>query len=104
MNMRSSRSVVTFSRPFSLAGFPDTLPSGKYEIIVEEELLQGLSFQAYRRTATYMAIHGAGGRPDRTELRKVTETDLERALSRDRDISEDATISTTARAPREDQK
>ena len=44
MNMRSITSTVTFSNPFTLSGYPGDLPAGEYEILVEEELLQGLSF------------------------------------------------------------
>ena len=54
MTMRSTRSTVTFSSPFTLSGYPGDLPAGDYEVLVEEELLQGLSFEAYRRTATYL--------------------------------------------------
>ncbi|WP_264210711.1 hypothetical protein [Leisingera thetidis] len=83
MNTRSSRLMVTFSHPFSLAGYADELPAGEYEVIVEEELIQGLSFEAYRTTATYLMVHGRGGRAGRTELRLITQKDLEMALNRD---------------------
>lgn len=62
MSMRSSRSTVTFSNPFTLPGYPGDLPAGDYEVLVEEELLQGLSFEAYRRTATYLTVRGRGMR------------------------------------------
>lgn len=83
MNTRSSRLTVTFSHPFSLAGYEDELPAGAYEVIVEEELIQGLSFVAYRTAATYLLVHGRGGRACRTELRLITQNDLETAQSRD---------------------
>ncbi|AUQ51401.1 hypothetical protein PhaeoP83_03162 [Phaeobacter inhibens] len=83
MNTRSSRLMVTFSHPFALAGYADELPAGGYEVIVEEELIQGLSFEAYRTTATYLLVHGRGGRSGRTELRLITQKDLETALNRD---------------------
>ena len=61
MNMRSTRSTVTFSNPFTLPGFPGDLPTGDYDVLVEEELLHGLSFEAYRRTATSLTVIGRGG-------------------------------------------
>ena len=61
MNLRSTTSVITFSNAFALSGDDDELPAGDYEVVVEEELLPGLSFQAYRRTATYLTVHGRGG-------------------------------------------
>ncbi len=76
MLTRSSRSMVTFPRPFVLPGYTKALPAGDYEVLVEEELLQGLSFTAYRRTATYLTVRGKS----RTELRPITEADLKAAL------------------------
>jgi len=83
MNMRSTRSTMTFSNPFTLSGYSGELPAGDYEILVEEELLQGLSFEAYRRTATYLTVRGKGARAGRSEMRVTTESDLKEALSRD---------------------
>ena len=83
MNMRSSRSTVTFSNPFTLSGYPGDLPAGDYEILVEEELLQGLSFEAYRRTATFLTVRGRGRHAGRSELRAISEDDLKEALIRD---------------------
>lgn len=104
MNLRSSRSTVTFSNAFTVSGYSDELPAGNYEVLVEEELLQGLSFEAYRRTATYMMVHGKGGRGGRTEIRVITESDLKKALSRDQAISEKTNHSEAALFPQEDLK
>lgn len=84
MNTRSNTSMVTFSHAFTLPGYQDELPAGEYEVIVEEELLQGLSFEAYRRTATYLMVQGRNSSPGITEMRPITGTDLETALNRDR--------------------
>lgn len=84
MTQRSTTSTVTFAHPFSLSGYPGDLPAGDYEVLVEEELLQGLSFEAYRRTATFLTVRGRDGHSGRTELRAITEADLNQALSRDR--------------------
>lgn len=86
MSIRSSRSVVTFSRPFTLSGYADQLPAGDYEVLVEEELLQGVSFAAYRRTGTYLAVQGKGSHSGRSELRPITEDDLVMAQRKDVDI------------------
>ncbi len=79
--MRSSTSRLSFPHPFILSGYADELPAGTYDVIVEEERLEGLSFIAYRRTATYLAISGHGLRAGRTEMRKITESDLATALA-----------------------
>ena len=44
MALRSIRSTVTFPRPFTLSGYSDELPAGEYEVLVEEELIETLSF------------------------------------------------------------
>ncbi|NPD15086.1 hypothetical protein HOY34_07705 [Xinfangfangia sp. D13-10-4-6] len=80
MNIRSSTKKVTFTHPFTLPGYADLLPAGSYDVLVEEELLQGLSFEAYRRTSTYMMITGQAGR---VEMRPITEKDLDATIGRD---------------------
>jgi hypothetical protein len=82
--MRSTRSTVTFPHPFTLSGYSDELPAGEYEVLVEEELLEGLSFAAYRRTGTYLTVRGKGRKGGTTELRPITETDVEMALGHSR--------------------
>jgi hypothetical protein len=104
MNMRSTRSTVTFSSRFTLPGFPGDLPPGDYEVLVEEELLQGLSFEAYRRTATYLTVRGRGGHAGRTELRAISDSDLKEALSRDRATTEKSNHGEAAPSPQEDLK
>jgi hypothetical protein len=104
MNMRSTRSTVTFSNPFTLPGYPGDLPAGEYEVLVEEELLHGLSFEAYRRTATYLTVRGRGGHAGRTELRATSDSDLKKVLSRDRGATEKNSHSETALSPQEDLK
>ncbi|GHF75397.1 hypothetical protein [Seohaeicola zhoushanensis] len=83
MDMRSTRSTVTFSHPFNLPEYPGELPAGDYEVLVEEELIQGLSFEAYRRTATYLEVRGRGSHAGRTELRAISDSALNEALNQD---------------------
>ncbi len=104
MNMRSTRTTMTFSNPFTLLGYPGELPAGDYEVLVEEELLQGLSFEAYRRTATYMTVRGKGAHAGRSELRLTTERDLKEALRRDATTNATNNYSEAALSPQEDLK
>ena len=85
MDLRTTTSTVTFSRPFLLPGYGDRLPAGDYELVVEEELLQGLSFEAYRRTASHLLVRGPAGGGRVTEMRSVDPKDLEAALARDQE-------------------
>ncbi|WP_243627990.1 hypothetical protein [Rhodovulum sp. BSW8] len=94
---------MTFSNRFTLPGHPGDLPAGDYEVLVEEELLQGLSFEAYRRTATYLKVRGRGGHAGRTELRAISDSDLKEALSRDQTATEAKKgYSDAALSPQED--
>ena len=104
MTMRSTRSTVSFSNPFTLPGYLGDLPPGDYEVLVEEELLQGLSFEAYRRTTTYLTVRGRGSHAGRTELRAISEKDQKEALSRDAATTETNNHSDAALSPQEDLK
>lgn len=104
MNIRSTRSTITFSNPFTLSGYTGDLPAGDYEVLVEEELLQGLSFEAYRRSATYLTVRGKGARAGRSEMRVTTESDLKEALRRDKVATEKNKDSEAALSPQEDLK
>ncbi|MGQ3486326.1 hypothetical protein [Roseovarius pacificus] len=104
MTMRSTRSTVSFSNPFTLPGYLGDLPPGDYEVLVEEELLQGLSFEAYRRTTMYLTVRGRGSHAGRTELRAISEKDLKEALSRDAATTETNNHSDAALSPQEDLK
>lgn len=89
MQARSTTSTVTFAHQFRLPGRSDALPAGAYDVLAEEELLQGLTFSVYRRTATYLKVVGAGGKAGRTEYLPVEEADLASALLKDRAMARD---------------
>lgn len=59
MLTRTQRSTLVFARPFSLKGEPRRQPAGTYLVETEEELLEGLSFPAYRRIATTITLLSA---------------------------------------------
>ncbi len=50
--MRTTRESITFDRPFSLSAVDEVQPAGTYTVQIDEELVEGLSFLAYRRVAT----------------------------------------------------
>ena len=61
MTTRTIRTTVTFTRPFSLSGFDGQQPAGSYSVETDEELLEGVSFPAYRRMATMMQLSSDAG-------------------------------------------
>jgi hypothetical protein len=83
MTMRTTKSIVTFTKPFRLGMFGDQLPAGRYPIETDEELLEGVSFPAYRRTATMMQLIADPLHPSVTEVAVVDPQELEEALAAD---------------------
>ena len=50
--MRTPRQTFTFDQPFSLSMLDEVQPAGTYNVDLDEELIEGLSFLAYPRVAT----------------------------------------------------
>ena len=59
MTMRSRHETITFQHPFRIRGIERLLPPGAYEIITDEEMIEGLSFPAFRRVATMIMVPAA---------------------------------------------
>lgn len=83
MTTRTSKKTVTFRRPFVLGGLDMVLPAGAYSVETDEELLEGISFPAYRRVLTVMHLHAKPGHPGITQTLTVDPNDLDAALQRD---------------------
>ncbi|HZP75023.1 MAG TPA: hypothetical protein VFB45_02655 [Pseudolabrys sp.] len=79
MSIRTTRKIVKFNHPFSIKGVDRILPAGDYEIITDQELLEGLSFPVYRHVATMMLAR----RAPTTEMLTIDPLDLAAALERD---------------------
>ena len=87
MNTRTKRETMTFSHPFALDGLSRALPAGDYEVVTDEELIEGLSFPVYRRIATMMMVPtktAATGMltVDPLKLAEIKERDRQRAVSK----------------------
>jgi hypothetical protein len=59
MTTRSRRETITFQHPFRIRGIDRLLPPGAYEVITDEEMIEGLSFPAFRRVATMIMVPAA---------------------------------------------
>ena len=88
MTLRTSSKTVTFMRPFSLGGFDEMLPAGAYSVETDEELLEGLSFAAYRRVLTLIHLHAKPGHPGVTRTLTIDPNELDAALKRDQASAE----------------
>ena len=85
MATRTIRKFISFENSFTLGGFDEILPAGTYEVETDEELLEGLSFRAYRRFRTIIHLPGPAGNPKETRALTTDPAVLEAAMLRDRD-------------------
>ncbi len=76
MTTRSRRETVHFRHPFRLNGIDRQLAPGAYEIITDEEMIEGLSFPCYRRVATMIMVPGAPPRHSSVEMISISSVDL----------------------------
>jgi hypothetical protein len=83
MSLRTTKETVTFTRPFTLASIDGEHPAGTYVVETEEELIEGLSFPAYRRISTVMLLPGPVGSSVLVQVATIDPTDLEAARRRD---------------------
>ena len=83
MLRRTRRTTVTFTNDFKLDCLDEVLPAGDYCVETDEELLQGISFVAYRRVATMLRLPKQSSNPSLYRTLTVDPLDLEAALQRD---------------------
>jgi hypothetical protein len=84
MTTRTTTATVIFTRPFSLNGFDGEQPAGSYSVETDEELLDGVSFPAYRRTETRMSLdRGSTNSHGALQTAVIDPKELEAALAVD---------------------
>ena len=76
MTTRTRRETVTFAHPFKINGIDRSLPPGAYEVITDEEMIEGLSFASYRRVATMIVVPAAPPRSATMEMIAIGSVDL----------------------------
>lgn len=85
--MRTSRKIVTFTRPFRLRGVEEMLPAGAYQVETDEELLQGVSFPVYRRVATVIFLPSQSAGATWVHAVDIDPSELEAAQEHDTAIA-----------------
>ena len=76
MTTRSRRETITFQRPFRIKGIDRLLPAGAYEVIADEEMIEGLSFAAFRRVATMIMVPAAPPHASTMEMISIGSVNL----------------------------
>lgn len=76
MTMRSRREMVHFRHPFQIKAIDRVLPPGAYEVVTDEEMIEGISFPCFRRVATLIMVPGAAPHHSSTEMVSISSVDL----------------------------
>ncbi len=83
MTRRTSQRTIRFTHPFQLTGMDVPQPAGTYLLETEEELLEELSFPAYRRIATRLFLPVVPGSTIVEEVIDIDPLELEAAQEND---------------------
>ena len=83
MTLRTTRTFVTFARPFWLDEVAELHSAGTYAIQTDEEEIEGLSFLAYRRAATTISLPLKAAPTGSFQVVTIDPAALEAALRRD---------------------
>jgi hypothetical protein len=83
MTTRSRRETIQFKHPFRIKGIDRLLAPGAYEVITDEEMIEGLSFASFRRVATMIMVPGAAPRTSSMEMISISAIDLADAQRED---------------------
>ncbi len=84
MTTRSHETTATFSRAFALSEVDRPLPAGTYRVVIDEEDIPGLSFLAFRRTATRLYVPALSAPGGVSEMFLVDRGEFAAALEADR--------------------
>ena len=79
MTTRSWRETITFLHPFRIKGIDRLLRPGAYEVITDEEMIEGLSFASFRRVATMIMVPAAPPRVSTMVMISINAVDLAEA-------------------------
>ncbi len=79
MTTRTRRETINFKHPFRIKGIDRLLSPGGYEVVTDEEQIEGLSFPAFRRIATMIMVPGAPPHQSSTEMISIGSVELSNA-------------------------
>jgi hypothetical protein len=87
MSIRTTRITLSFAESFKIRGVEGVQPPGEYVVLMDDELIEGISHTAYRRVATVLCLPSTSSPQHHSQLVPVTQTDLDVALLRDRGVT-----------------
>jgi hypothetical protein len=83
MTTRTRRKLMTFAQPFLLRAIDAMQPAGTYNVDTDEELIDGLSFLAYRRTATWIHLPSITTKSGSSQMILVQPSELKAGVQLD---------------------
>lgn len=83
MTVRTTRTTVSFSSPFTLHNVEGIQPAGEYVVVIDDESIEGLSRVCYRRVATLFQTPALYGPERQIQLAAISQTELDAALMKD---------------------
>jgi hypothetical protein len=87
MIKRTTTRTITFAHPFVLDGIDEVQPAGSYTVETDEELIQTLSFPAYRSTGTWVRLPAQGRVAALQQSVSLTPAELDEALAKDAHVT-----------------
>lgn len=83
MPVRTTEALVTLSHPFRTSGLDRVQPAGTYRVVTDEEEIVGLSFLAFRRTATMLHVPAIGTSSAVRQIVAIDPAELDAILEAD---------------------
>lgn len=78
--IRTTTQTITFRRSFFVIGIDEYRPAGTYTVETDEELIEGLTFSAYRRTSARISLPPTPSRPGIAETLTIDPDEIDAAL------------------------
>lgn len=97
MTTRTSQTIVAFQHPFKLEGVEGELPAGSYSVETEEERIEALSFEAYRRVATTITLPSLSSPSLKRQVVTIDPLDLAGAQGRDAEYVQATPVTKSAK-------
>ncbi|YCI06656.1 hypothetical protein M1D34_26775 (plasmid) [Ensifer sp. D2-11] len=84
MLARTNHRTIHFDQAFWMSDLGESLAPGDYEVDENEELIEGISWLAYRRVATFIKLPATAENKYRMRLVAIDPEELERLIAIDR--------------------
>lgn len=80
MTSRTTAVTVAFAHPFKFRNMDEERPAGSYSVEIDEELLESLSFAAYRRTGAWIRLPPGPGGSGAEQLVPIEPDEMDESL------------------------